>query len=101
MGFAACGDGSRHMTPRTRNWLLQTLGLLVGVIPAILVVFALPLGLICCAVLSIGFVHPRSRPVARLWRHCAGVLLALLAVRTAEASATTGPTTPRVSIRAP
>lgn len=53
------------MTPRTRDWLLQTLGLLVGVIPAILVVFALPLGLICCEVLSIGFVHPRSRPFAR------------------------------------
>jgi hypothetical protein len=47
-----------------RDWALQVLGLAVGLIPAILLVFALPIGVIVYALICIGFVYPRSRSFA-------------------------------------
>jgi hypothetical protein len=52
------------MRTQVRDWALQALGLIVGIVPALLIVFALPLGVVSYLLLSLGFLHPRSRPIA-------------------------------------
>jgi hypothetical protein len=52
------------VTPTARDWASQTLGLLIGLIPAILLVFAFPIGLLVYAVIAIGFVYQRTKAFA-------------------------------------
>jgi hypothetical protein len=43
---------------------LQILGLLIGFIPAVLLIFAFPIGVVLYALIAIGFVYRRARPLA-------------------------------------
>jgi len=52
------------MKPKVRDWVLQTLGLLIGFIPAILLVFAFPIGVAVYALMAVGFIFPRTRALA-------------------------------------
>ncbi len=52
------------MSRTHKDWAFQVLGLIVGFVPAILLVFALPIGIAVYAMICIGFVHPRSRSFA-------------------------------------
>ncbi len=52
------------MRTQVRDWALQASGVIVGIVPALLLVFAFPLGLLLYLLLSVGFIHPRSRPFA-------------------------------------
>jgi hypothetical protein len=52
------------VTLAIRDWGLQTLGLLIGFIPAILLIFAFPIGVILYALIGVGFAYRRARPFA-------------------------------------
>ena len=52
------------MSTQVRDWTLQAVGVIIGIVPALLVVFAFPLGVVSYLLLSLGFMHPRSRPIA-------------------------------------
>lgn len=49
------------MKPTVRDWIWQTVGLIVGLVPAIFATFTFPFGLLVYAVACVGFIHPRSR----------------------------------------
>ena len=57
---------------RHRDHALQALGLIIGFIPAVLLIFALPLGLFLCLFIAVGLAFPRLRSLAY------GALCALL-----------------------
>jgi hypothetical protein len=52
------------MTPTVRDWALQTLGLLIGFVPAILLTFAFPIGVAVYALIAVGFIYSRTRALA-------------------------------------
>jgi hypothetical protein len=52
------------VTPTLRDWALQTMGLVIGFIPAILLIFAFPIGVVLYALIAVGFVYPRARAFA-------------------------------------
>lgn len=52
------------MSTQVRAWTLQAVGLVIGIVPALLIVFAFPLGVVSYLLLSLGFIHPRSKPIA-------------------------------------
>jgi hypothetical protein len=52
------------VTPTIRDWAFQMLGLLIGFIPAILLIFAFPIGVVLYALIAVGFVYRGARPFA-------------------------------------
>jgi hypothetical protein len=52
------------VSPTLRDWALQTAGLLIGFIPAILLIFAFPIGLVLYALIAVGFGYRRARSFA-------------------------------------